>query len=249
MLLSLLYCSRSITKPQFTISCVVGKHAFKKVSRCSRYAIGTNCGAEIEQISICNDCCLFLCEFHNKSYDYIPSASRLCLAIADCVSCGECISFGKVRSAAASVISAALETWANYFHHYRGNTGNEISRCSDRHRTDNVIECDTKLIWCEKAQMAGELFPARPLVRPNVYFGFSSRSENSRSCRKTHDSARAHTPGIFTVQCVCRHPKLNRYPLWRKQEEWVLRYLFFCHASNVRRVPVTTIKDVKWPVR
>jgi len=32
--------------------------------------------------------------------------------------------------------------------------------------------------------------------------------ENARSCRKHYTKSESHSPGIFTVQCVCSHPKL-----------------------------------------
>jgi len=41
-----------------------------------------------------------------------------------------------------------------------------------------------------------------------LYFGPSSREENARSCRKLYTKSETHSPGIFTVQCVCSHPKL-----------------------------------------
>lgn len=45
-------------------------------------------------------------------------------------------------------------------------------------------------------------------MRPGLYFVSSSKKENSRSCRKNYRKPEAITAGIFTVQCVCRHPKL-----------------------------------------
>ncbi len=53
-----------------------------------------------------------------------------------------------------------------------------------------------------------ELFPGRSLIRPNIDFGSTSTTENSRSCRNSYAPTKSHTPGIFIVQCVCRHPKL-----------------------------------------
>ncbi len=62
--------------------------------------------------------------------------------------------------------------------------------------------------WMTESQRTGEFFPGRPQVRPLLNFGSSSRKENTRTCRKNYLKSDSHSPGIFTVQCVCRHPKL-----------------------------------------
>lgn len=59
-----------------------------------------------------------------------------------------------------------------------------------------------------EASETGQVFPINPLVRLCIDFGRSKRVENSMSCRKNYRESDTHSPGIFTVQCVCRYPKL-----------------------------------------
>lgn len=45
-------------------------------------------------------------------------------------------------------------------------------------------------------------------MRPRVHFGRTSKRGNILSCRKHYTTSDTHYPGIFTVQCFCRNPKL-----------------------------------------
>ena len=45
-------------------------------------------------------------------------------------------------------------------------------------------------------------------MRPNITFVGSSRLENVARYKKNYSQSDSHSPGIFTVQCVCRYPKL-----------------------------------------
>ena len=68
--------------------------------------------------------------------------------------------------------------------------------------------------WLFEAQRTGEFFPGREQVRPGVDFGKSSKKKNVRSCRINYSKSDSHSPGIFTVQCACRHPKLIGYKIF-----------------------------------
>ena len=70
----------------------------------------------------------------------------------------------------------------------------------------------------EEACETGELFPGRPIIRLNIDFGRTSNRENGRPCTKNYASAKSHAPAIFTVQCVCRHPKLLGVSIMTKTE-------------------------------
>ena len=67
---------------------------------------------------------------------------------------------------------------------------------------------ETNFGWLNEAQKVGELFPGRPRVRLGTDFGRVARKENGRSCRKMYTKSDSHTPGIFTVHCICSKPKL-----------------------------------------
>ena len=65
-----------------------------------------------------------------------------------------------------------------------------------------------KKSWVEEAQTSGEIFTGRPVVRPRIDFGTTSKDENSKQCTKVYKASTAFSSGIFTVQCVCKFPKL-----------------------------------------
>ena len=59
------------------------------------------------------------------------------------------------------------------------------------------------------AARTGELFPGRPLVRPRVKFcNALGTDEWSDECEKKYRHGASHSPGLFTLQCACSHPKL-----------------------------------------
>lgn len=45
-------------------------------------------------------------------------------------------------------------------------------------------------------------------MRPCLDFGTSAKRENARFCRENYLKSESDTLGIFTVQCVCSHPKV-----------------------------------------
>ena len=76
------------------------------------------------------------------------------------------------------------------------------------HSGGTGIADDSDENWMMEAQRTGEIFPGCPQGRPRLNFGASSKRENARSCRKNYTKSETHSPGIFTVQCVCIHPKI-----------------------------------------
>ena len=72
----------------------------------------------------------------------------------------------------------------------------------------NDSENELNSTWYIEACKTGELLPGRPQVRPNIDFCPTSRLESSRACRKVYSKTKSHTPSIFTVICVCKHPRL-----------------------------------------
>ena len=81
------------------------------------------------------------------------------------------------------------------------------------HRNGVVMADTVHDNWLREAQRTGKIFPAQPQVRHLMMFGNTSRKENSRSCRKNYVKPDSRSPGIFTVQCVCRHHKLIGVPV------------------------------------
>ena len=48
------------------------------------------------------------------------------------------------------------------------------------------------------------------MVRPGLDFGEERRDEDSKHCWKNYKKWEMRLSGIFTVQCVCRFPKVVR---------------------------------------
>ena len=55
----------------------------------------------------------------------------------------------------------------------------------------------------DEASSMRELLPGKSVMRPNIIFGGSSRIENVALFKKNYVKSIGHSPGIFTVQCVC----------------------------------------------
>ena len=45
-------------------------------------------------------------------------------------------------------------------------------------------------------------------MHPGLDFGEEGKDQNSKLCRKMYKKSETHSPGIFTVQCVCRYQKI-----------------------------------------
>ena len=67
--------------------------------------------------------------------------------------------------------------------------------------------------------LCGELYPGRPLVRPRILFKNNSYSEVfTDECSKYYRFHASHTPGLFTLQCVCNRPKILGVTVMRESE-------------------------------
>lgn len=116
------------------------------------------------------------------------------------------------------MILEALNTRACYFNELANHEGADVIEYNTKHREGSGIEIDNELDILAYACRTGEVFHGRPQERPNVEFGSTSRAENSASCRKTYTKGKSHTPGIFTVQCVCSRPKLLEFSVTLRTE-------------------------------
>ena len=87
-----------------------------------------------------------------------------------------------------------------------------------RHRVFTALANTADGNWFSEAQKTGEFFAGHPQMRPLMTFGNSSQKENTRFCRKNYLKSDTQNPGIFTVQCVCNHPKLIGLSIMRECE-------------------------------
>ena len=87
-----------------------------------------------------------------------------------------------------------------------------------RHREVTALANTADGNWFSEAPKKGEFFVGRPQMRPSMTFGNSSQKENARNSRKSTLKSDSQNPGIFTVQCVCDHPKLIGLSIMRECE-------------------------------
>jgi len=171
------------------------------------HPMGESAGAFINR-PICESCATALLEIGKRSEAIVPSASRLVRALAE-----SCINRSRrnIRPLAertADVLQKSLVVRRDYFERFAENQNEAVLDYTSKHKTGDNMNGIVNGNWLSEASTTGELFPGRPVVRPSMKFGISSRTENMRSCRKNYLKSDSHSPGIFTVQCVCRFPKL-----------------------------------------
>ena len=156
------------------------------------------------------------------------------------------------------MIYASLNARANYFQIFEDNTDVGVTTLNDSNKSGFSIDSPSTWSWQEEARKTGELFPGRSQIRPNIDFGSYSASENPRSCRKNFFSSRSHSPGIFTVQCVCvcQYPKLLGVSVMKKTESGntalsilLLRFRNLtrvCYHDNGCNMPNFIVLRVPW---
>ena len=92
------------------------RNAFHKFSFCGNNAKDSFIAESRNNSPICIECFSKLNESSTMSEDFIPSVSRLCIALADCCSYRESKGLREVSLATADVISKALDSRTSYFH-------------------------------------------------------------------------------------------------------------------------------------
>lgn len=175
--------------------------AIRNIIQCSHAAPNTN---------VCTSCLSQLTYVARSHQDEIPSLSRLLFALINAHDFQD-IDDLLLRSLMSSVSSILARCFAvrmefsSIFHRKRSDASAEYTTLYKQPTSELIIPKDD---WLDEASYTGELFPGNPVMRPNVSFGLSSRMENAAICKKNYRKSDSHSPGIFTVQCVCRYPKL-----------------------------------------
>ena len=184
------------------------ERALREFSLCVHNVEGAATNVLPETVPVCMNCAYQLNEAGLRADEKVSSVARFSCAIADCASFGSGNNLRKLAASAADVVNEAMIARANYFKAFENNKGYDVVSYEENHMRGDGAQETNLTRWFYEACETGELFPGRPQVRPNMDFGPTSSAENSRSCRKHYSKARAHTPGIFTVQCACKRPKL-----------------------------------------
>ena len=143
-----------------------------------------------------------------KVENTLSSAGRVACAISSSIRCAQSAIFRNIAFVLCDIISNAINFRNRYLELFEANQNEDVRLYNSLHKDGTGLVDEQDRNWLSEAQRTGEFFPGRPQVRPAMVFGNYSRKENSRTCRKNYVKSDSHSPGIFTVQCVCRHPKL-----------------------------------------
>lgn len=130
----------------------------------------------------------------------------------------EIVTLKSLSKTIAEVIKAGIKVRENYYLLFAKFERDDVRSYNYYNREGNGLPYFLSVSWLSEEQSTGEFFPGREIVRPSVNFGTSSKKENARSCRKNYSKSDSHSPGIFTVQCVCSHPKLIDISVMRECE-------------------------------
>ena len=140
--------------------------------------------------------------------DEIPAAERMARAISDAPEYD--INFhGTYRKLLYSVsvfLQCVLDVRKNYFTNFSSVSSDDVRCYNEEHWYGFGIDFPTDPNWMKEASRTGQIFPCNPHVRPAISFGITSKRENSENCMKNCKASESHSPGMFTVHCVCRIP-------------------------------------------
>ena len=106
------------------------------------------------------------------------------------------------------VINESIRRCSNFCDLFTRNDTDDVRTYTEIHREGNRAAEFEYTGWLSEAQTTGGIFSGRKQVRPNEDFGTHSRKANDLSCKKNYLNSDSHSPGIFTVQCVCSNSNL-----------------------------------------
>ena len=118
--------------------------------------------------------------------------------------------WGSIKGIFISIISstAFIERLSNgIFPVIRRKYTEEIRNYNALHTNGNAFKTNQSADWMEDAEITVENFPSNPDFRPGINFEHQYRKENSGSRRKNFRASESYSPGILTVQSVCKYPK------------------------------------------
>ena len=169
-------------------------------------------------IHICSECRENLFRTGQKIELSLSSAGRLACAIASAKLDEDSYTLRNIAMVISDITSKAITVRHRFLESFEQNQAANVRLYNQLYRKGNGLADTADDNWLSEAQRTGEIFPGRPQVRPRITFGSYSRKENAQSCRKNYLKSGSYSPGIFTVQCVCRQPKLIGVSVMRECE-------------------------------
>ena len=210
-----------------------------KFSSCNHLSpSGRNC--------LCVNCAESLMSINHKVDDNLYAVPRFCRATSNSAFRSCFFNCRSLTFVVASIVTSAVEVGQRYFEKFESNQSDHVRIYSSIHQGETGIADDSNKSWLSGAQRTGEIFPKRPVVKPRLDFGASSKRVNARTCIKNYVKSEMHSPGTFTMQCVCSHPKIIGVSVMAECEEvstalsvLVSRFAAMprvCYYGNVRNL-------------
>ncbi len=156
----------------------------------------------------CSNCSAQIYEISMTYCDDLSFAARLCRILFESAYSSKPSRFRRIASALKEILEYSADLRKAYYYKFDDELPKPSSDYSKTHKSGNGLQTPHYSSWQEEARIVGEIFPGRLVVRPRVEFGDYSKVENSRSCAKHYIRSESHSPGLFTVECCCKHPKL-----------------------------------------
>lgn len=116
-----------------------------------------------------------------------------------------------VRNAAKKVTTILIQSdhvCTDYAEKFQSRMNADIVSYNQQHKFGIGLDFPALDDWIIYSLRTRQRFPGHPFVRPCIDFGCTKKDENTKSCRKVHRKSDSHWPGMFTVQCVSKHPKI-----------------------------------------
>ena len=162
----------------------------------------------IQQPRMCSSCAHRLVNVSKMSENHLYSVSTILRAVAEASITNSCSNLRTLVRSIEIVLRRSIVIRRQYLEKLDIKQSTERMKYTTQHRYGPGLTIPRKDSWIDKAIRTGELFPRRPEIRPRIHFGTTSRKENLLSCRKNYSMSDAHSPGIFTAQYICEHPRL-----------------------------------------
>ncbi len=140
-----------------------------------------------------------------KVHPAVPCAAKIARSIVTACISGNGLCCRAVSEAISLVLDEAQEVRKEYVMRFERGQTKEGMEYSNLYK-----EASAFLNTEQRPEKTGELFPGRPLCRPRIHFDNARSHPDAQhdDCSKQYRNSQSHSPGLFTVQCVCSNPKL-----------------------------------------
>lgn len=113
----------------------------------------------------------------------IPSACRLCYALADSASWGNRSFMRGIAHSAILVLIQSKKSRANFFSRFEELQDYSVDDCNSLHKNGNCLQGNIEENWLSNAERTGEIFPIKPQDWSGLSFGHSRTRRNQRIIR------------------------------------------------------------------